>query len=161
MKLRMAVTLLALAGLFVSLYLYLYKLGLIGTLACGTGGCETVQLSPQSRFLGVDVALIGVVGYTGLVALGLLSLQPRYAGRSWPVLLLLGVGGGAVAFTLYLSYLELFVIHAICRWCLVSAVIIAILFAVTALEFRRAAAVTPAPPARPAPPAPLTPCAPE
>jgi uncharacterized membrane protein len=138
MKLRMTVTLLALAGLFVSLYLYLYKVGLIGTLACGTGGCETVQLSPQSRFLGVEVALIGVVGYAVLLALGLLSLQPRYAGRSWPVTALLVLGCGAVGFTLYLKYLELFVIHAICRWCVVSAVIVALLFATTAVEFRRA-----------------------
>jgi uncharacterized membrane protein len=138
MKRRMAVALLALAGLFVSLYLYLYKLGMIGSLACGAGGCETVQLSPQSRFLGVEVALIGVVGYGGLLALGLLSLQPRHAGRSWPLTSLLVLGAGAVGFTLYLKYLELFVIHAICRWCVVSAVIIALLFAVTVVEFRRA-----------------------
>jgi hypothetical protein len=47
----MATALLSLAGLLLALYLYLYKLGLIGQLACGTGGCETVQLSPYSRFL--------------------------------------------------------------------------------------------------------------
>ena len=51
MNLRMGAALAALAGLFVSAYLWLYKLGVIGTLACGTGGCETVQLSPQSRFI--------------------------------------------------------------------------------------------------------------
>ena len=63
MNLRMGAAVAALAGLFVSAYLWLYKLGAIGTLSCGTGGCETVQLSPQSRFLGVEVAAIGVAGY--------------------------------------------------------------------------------------------------
>ena len=129
--------LLALAGFFVSLYLYLYKIGKIGVLACGTGGCETVQLSPQSRFLGVEVALIGVIGYFLLLGLSLLSLQPRYAGRTWPLLGLVVSGGGALVFTLYLKYLELFVIHAICRWCVVSAVLITLVFLLAALECRR------------------------
>ena len=52
---------------------------------CGTGGCETVQLSPQSRFLGLEVALIGVVGYTALLALALLALHSRFAGAHWPL----------------------------------------------------------------------------
>jgi uncharacterized membrane protein len=137
MNLRMAAALLALGGQFVSAYLWLYKLGYIGTLACGTGGCETVQLSPQSQFLGVEVALIGLVGYVVLFALAMLSLQPRHAGRSWPFLLLLGLATGAVVFTAYLKYLEFFVIGAVCRWCVVSAVIIALLFVVTVLEYRR------------------------
>jgi uncharacterized membrane protein len=135
----MAVALLAVAGLFVAAYLYLYKIGAIGTLACGTGGCETVQLSAQSRFLGVEVALIGVLGYAGLLLLALLSLQPRFAGRSWPLTGLLIASGVAVGFTAYLKYLEFFVIHAICRWCVASAVIITILFALTVIEFRRSA----------------------
>ena len=60
---RMGAALMSLLGLFVSAYLYLYKIGRIGTLACGTGGCETVQQSPWSRFLGVEVSLIGLVGF--------------------------------------------------------------------------------------------------
>lgn len=140
MNRRMAMALLALAGLFVSLYLYLYKIGKIGILACGTGGCETVQLSPQSKFLGVEVALIGVVGYILLLALSLVSLQPRYAGRAWPLLGLVVAGGGAFLFTLYLKYLEFFVIHAICRWCVVSAVAITIVFLLAIVEWRRSAA---------------------
>ena len=122
---RMGMALLCLTGLFVSLYLYLYKIGAIGTLACGTGGCETVQLSPQSRLLGViEVSLIGVIGYAVMLLLALLALQPRFAGRSWPATLLVLLSSSAVLFTAYLTYLELFVIHAICRWCVVSALII-------------------------------------
>jgi uncharacterized membrane protein len=134
---RMAMALLALAGIFVSLYLYLYKIGQIGVIACGTGGCETVQLSPQSRFLGVEVALIGVVGYLLLLALSLLSLQARFGGRSWPLKALLVASGVALLFTGYLKYLEFFVIHAICRWCVVSAVLITGLFTLAAVEWKR------------------------
>lgn len=137
MNRRMAIALLAVAGLFVSLYLYLYKIGKIGTLACGTGACETVQLSPQSRFLGIEVALIGVLGYLVLLLLSLAALHPRFAGASWPLRLLVLLGGGAVLFTLYLKYLEFFVIHAVCRWCVGSAAIIATMFVLSLLEWRR------------------------
>lgn len=140
---RMGMALLCLTGLFVSLYLYLYKIGKIGSLACGTGGCETVQLSPQSRFLGlVEVSLIGVIGYAAMLLLAMLALQPRYAGRSWPATLLVLLSGGALLFSAYLTYLELFVIHAICRWCVVSALIIVAIF-VLALYDRRGRAPEP------------------
>ena len=81
---RMSAALLSLAGLFISGYLYLYKIGRIGSLACGTGGCETVQLSSWSRFAGLEVSLIGVLGYAGLLALSLASLQTGEA-RPWLV----------------------------------------------------------------------------
>ncbi|MFI5234565.1 MAG: vitamin K epoxide reductase family protein, partial [Gemmatimonadales bacterium] len=128
----MATGLLSLAGFFLALYLYLYKIGLIGSLACGTGGCETVQMSPWSRFLGVEVALYGVVGYALLLGLSLIGLQLGGKRRHWSDrLLLLGAGLG-VAFSAYLTGTELFLIHAICRWCVGSAVIITAIF-VTAL----------------------------
>lgn len=121
----MTAALLSLAGVFVALYLYLHKLGIIGELACGTGGCETVQLSPYAVFLGIPVPLIGVVGYVVLFALALASLQ-QPADRRWPRLLLL-LSGGAALFSVYLTYLELFVIHAICRFCVASAIIVVLI----------------------------------
>jgi uncharacterized membrane protein len=133
----MGAALAALAGLFVSVYLWLYKLGALGTIACGTGGCETVQLSPQSRFLGIEVAAIGAVGYSVLLALTLASIQPRWAGNVRLLQAIALLAGGAVLFTLYLKYLELFVIHAICRWCVASAVLIVVFFTLIVLELRR------------------------
>jgi len=134
---RMSAALLSLAGLFISAYLYLYKLGRIGGLACGTGGCEYVQLSPWSRVAGVEVALIGVLGYGGLLALSLAALQPGLAGRLWPAVLLAGLAGIGVLFTGYLTYLELFVIQAICRWCVASAFVILAIFAAALLDLRQ------------------------
>ena len=133
----MGIAMLSLAGLFIAIYMYLYKIGKIGSLICGTGGCETVQLSPQARFLGIEVALLGVVGYAAMLLLALLALQPRFAGRAWPSRLLAVLAGGAVLFTAYLTYLELFVIHAICRWCVASAVIIVLILGLALRDLRR------------------------
>jgi uncharacterized membrane protein len=134
---RMSAALLSLTGFFVSAYLYLYKIGRIGTLACGTGGCETVQQSPWSRFAGLEVSLIGMAGYAGLLLLSLAALRSDQAEKRWPSSLLLGLAAGGVAFTAYLTYLELFVIHAICRWCVGSALIILSIFILALLDNRR------------------------
>ena len=139
MNYRMTAALLSLAGLFISAYLYLYKIGKIGTLACGTGGCETVQLSQWSRFGGLEVSLIGLLGYALLLGLTLVALQHPPSSRSWPMTVLLILSGLAVAFTGYLTYLELFVIHAICRWCVASAAIICAIFILAVLEHQRPA----------------------
>ena len=139
MKYRMATALLTLVGTFVALYLYLYKIGRIGALACGTGGCETVQLSPYARFLGVEVSLIGLAGYLGLFAFTLWALRPSLADRRWPATVLTVLSGIGVLFAAYLTWLELFVIHAICRWCVGSAVIITAVFIASLLDRRTAA----------------------
>lgn len=134
---RMGIALLSLAGLFISLYLWLYKIGVIGTMMCGTGGCETVQTSPESVFLGVEVALIGVLGYAVLLLVALVGTTPARADARGPALALALLSGGAVAFTAYLKYLEFFVIGAVCRWCVASAVIILLVFLLSLLDLRR------------------------
>ena|SRR5215207_8409671 len=134
---RMSAALLSLAGLFLSAYLYLYKIGRIGTLACGAGGCETVQQSQWSRFAGIEVSLIGLVGYAGLLLVSLATLQPGIMTRRWPSTLLVALAALGVVFTAYLTYLELFVIHAICRWCVGSAAIIIAIWIVALLDWRK------------------------
>jgi uncharacterized membrane protein len=128
---RMAVATLALIGLLIATYTLAYKLGLIGTIVCGTGGCETVQNSPWAVQLGVPVPVLGVAGYGAMLVLALLGLQPSLV-RARPVSVLLLVGGIiAFVFTAYLTYLEAYVIHAWCRWCLASAAVsVAMLLAV-------------------------------
>ena len=144
MKHRMAIALLSLVGFFVSLYLWLWKVGFLGSLACGDGGCETVQLSEFSSFLGVPVALYGMVGYVALAVVSVAGLQPSWVERRGPTSLLAVVASVGVAFTAYLTYLEAWVIHAWCRWCVVSAVIIAAIL-VTAIAGLASAPRTPSP----------------
>lgn len=117
---RMAVALLALPGLFVSLYLLLYSLGVYGSLMCGAGGaCEVVQASSWAVFLGIPVPGWGAAWYGAVLALALVGLRRGGSGRIEGSLRLLAAGG--LAFTLYLTAVEAFVLHAFCRWCLVSA----------------------------------------
>ena len=127
--------LLSLAGVFVALYLYLHKLGIVGHLACGSGGCEAVQLSAYSRFLGLDVPLIGVGGYVTLLVVSVLALE-RPADNRWTALLR-GLATVGVVFTVWLTYAEFFLIHAVCRWCLGSAAIISLICALAWIGVRR------------------------
>lgn len=133
----MVIALLAMVGLFVSLYLWLFKIGVVGTMSCGTGGCETVQLSPESVFMGVEVALIGVAGYVVLLGVAVFGTLPAQASRLGPALALTALSGGAVLFTAYLKYLEFFVIGAVCQWCVASAVIILVIFLLSVADWRR------------------------
>lgn len=129
---RQAIAVLALVGIAIATYLWLHAIGVIGVLQCGTGGCETVQASRYAELFGLPVALYGVVGYVALFGISLAGSQPALAARAWPTRWLAVLSGGGFLFTLYLTYLELFVIHALCRWCLGSAVVITAIF-VTAL----------------------------
>ena len=138
MNRRMLTALVALVGVFVAAYLALFKAGVIGTLACGTGGCETVQLSKWSIFLGFSVALWGVGYYAAVLVLALMQLQERWSASRRVSLAMLLLTGWGVLFTAWLTYLELFVIHAICRWCVGSAVIVVVLFALALWDYRSA-----------------------
>ena len=79
----------------------------------GGGACERVQSSPYAKLAGVPVAVLGLAGY--LAVLGSLALPDRSATT---FLALVGAG-----FSVYLTYVELAVIHAVCQWCVASAVV--------------------------------------
>ena len=129
----MAVAALALVGLLVSTYLLLYKLGVLGRIVCaGTESCERVQLSRWSELLGVPVAAYGVAGYAVLLALALFGLRIDQVARPAPTRWIAGLSAGGVLFSIWLLYLELTAIHAICLWCSVSGVVILAIFAVSA-----------------------------
>ena len=134
---RQVVAAVALVGVFVAIYLLLYKLGAFGTILCGTGGCETVQNSPWAYFLGIPVAAWGLAGYLVILALALLGTRPALADAPWISWGLLLFTGLAVAFSAYLSYLEEFVIHAWCQWCIASAVLSVLAFLASMPEVRR------------------------
>ena len=132
MRHRMAVAVLALCGALVSAYLLLYKLGFLGNLVCGAGGgCERVQASAYAVFLGLPVAAYGVGGYLVLLGIALYGLKRDQVARPKATRWLAGLSALGLAFSLYLLALELFVIHAICRWCTASGVIIAAICAVS------------------------------
>ena len=133
---RMLTAFIALVGLFIALYLTLYKVGVIGTLACGTGSCETVQLSRWATFLGLPVAAWGAGFYLVVFALAFAGVQDRFADSRTRALAIVVVTGWGVLFTAWLTYLELFVIHAVCRWCVVSGTLTVVLFVLSLFDWR-------------------------
>ncbi|MDB4892253.1 MAG: Vitamin epoxide reductase [Gemmatimonadetes bacterium] len=134
----MLAALVALAGMFVALYLMLYKLGYIGTLACAVGSCETVQTSKWATFLGLPVAAWGVAYYVAILGVSLAGLMPAFAERRSVSQLLVVMTGVGLLFSLWLTYLELFVIDAICQWCVISAILATALFVICWLDLRDA-----------------------
>ncbi len=139
---------LALIGVFVATYLTLYKVGVIGELTCSVQGCETVNSSRWATLLGFPVAAWGVAFYAAMLVVALIGTSRGYEGErniSQALMLMSGIG---VLFSAWLTYLELFVIHAICMWCVISAVIVTIIFILSLRDMRErddpAEAATPA-----------------
>ena len=126
-RLRAGAVLAALLGLGVSAYLtYVHYAG-IEPLCAASGGCEKVQSSSYADVAGVPVALLGLIGYAAiLLAVLLPGEMARMAASS---MALVGFG-----FSLYLTYLELFEIDAICQWCVGSAVIMTVLAVLTSVR---------------------------
>jgi len=134
---RMMVAVLALGGFFVALYLFAHNLGLGGPIVCGVGDCATVQSSQYATLGPVPVSFIGVLGYVALLALSFVGLRPNHReSRMIGGLLLAGSLGGGL-FSAYLTYLEAFVIEAWCQYCVVSAIIITLIFFASIPEVAR------------------------
>ena len=137
----MIIGMLAFIGVFVSTYLTLYKFGYIGSLQCAVGSCETVNTSRWATFFGLPVAAWGLGFYVSALALVVVGIQERYADSRALSLALVALTGWGVLFSGWLTYLELFVIDAICIWCVTSAVIVLVMFAVSVAEYRETAGV--------------------
>lgn len=124
----MLIAVLALVGAFIAAYLTLYKIGVIGELTCSIRGCETVNSSRWATFLGLPVAAWGVAFYAAMFVVALIGISRKFEDErniSQALTLTSGIG---VLFSAWLTYLELFVIHAVCMWCVTSAVIVTIIF---------------------------------
>jgi uncharacterized membrane protein len=138
----MIVAALALAGIFISLYLTLYKLNVIGELSCSIGSCEAVNTSRWSMFLGLPVAAWGLLFYLDVFIIALLGTTPRFEYEPVISIVLVAQAAVGVLFSAWLTYLELSVIHAICIWCVTSAVIVLTILLVSVADLRETRAET-------------------
>jgi uncharacterized membrane protein len=129
--LRVVVGVLAAAGLLISAYLTWVHFAQVAPVCVGgSGGCETVQSSRYATILGVPVSVVGVLGYVSL----LFSAMLRGEVGVYLGFLIALVG---TLFSFYLTYLEVFVIHAVCQWCVASAaVMVAALICATLQAWR-------------------------
>ena len=129
--LRITLLLLATAGFGVAAYLtYVHYAGI--SPVCTTGGsCEKVQTSSYSRLLGVPVALLGLLGYAGILAT-LLARESEATRFAAMALTLTGF-----VFSAYLTYREIYSIHAICEWCVSSAIVLTAMTPLSIMWFLR------------------------
>lgn len=93
-----------------------------GVLVCGLGDCQSVQNSKYAEIGGIPVALLGLGMYLSVIALGVLRrLRPERTPLLTQTAFTLVLAGAFYA--AYLTYLEVAVLHAICEWCVSSALL--------------------------------------
>ena len=114
-------------GIVVSGYLALKRLT-GGSLACTRWAqCDVVNNSVYSKFFGIPISFIGLAAYLLLLALALAALWTAGWTQRQILLLSLLLSLGGVGFSVYLTYIEIYVIEALCSWCVTSAIIITLL----------------------------------
>jgi uncharacterized membrane protein len=130
------ILLVGIIGLAVSIYLT-DAYSKTASLECGLGGgCDIVKNSQYATFLGISVPILGLLYYVFVVAYAASRLFVRKLIKFEKEIFLLAVTG-ALAFSLYLTYLEAFVIEAWCQWCIVSAVCSGLLFIFAAIDYKQ------------------------
>lgn len=134
---RMVIAILSLAGFFVAFYMLAHSLGWTGPLICGVGDCATVQSSKYAKIGPVPVSAFGMVGYLMMLGAAFLGIQPGRTRSAVVSRALVGLSTVALAYSAYLTYLEAYVIHAWCQWCVTSAVLVTLIFIAAIPEWKR------------------------
>ncbi len=127
---------LVMVGAIDSAYLAFLKFTGMVAACSDIGDCEAVNNSKYAEIGGIPLALLGLLGY--LAILTFLVLETRFP--SWRDGLHLGVFGFTLAGTIYstyLTYIEIAVLHAICPYCVISAVVMLLLFVISIIRLRR------------------------
>lgn len=123
-KLNRVIFILSLVGFCIALYV-LQSFLRQSAIVCVNEGCELVRKSPHSYLLGIPVPGFGAIGYFLLVILSVLKTARN---SRWISLSMLGIASFGITFVAWFTYTEVFIIKALCTWCVVSAVIMYSIF---------------------------------
>ncbi len=135
-KLRWASIILTILGMADAAYLYIYKLSSNDKMCLGSGDCATVNYSRYSEVYDIPVALLGLLAY--LAIFSILILEKRIPPlKENGNLLIFGLSLVGVLFSAYLTYIEFFVIHAVCPFCVASAIVITLIFITSIIRLAR------------------------
>ena len=119
-----AILVLSAIGFLISLYLTYLHFAEGQAAFCSQGSdCDLVRQSSYSSILGIPVALLGAIGYLLIFWFSYVSVSRK---MRWVLLYILSLSG--FVFSLYLTYVEIFIIKAICQYCVISAVLMTIIF---------------------------------
>lgn len=133
--LRKALIGLSLIGLADSIYLTYVKLAARGV-CVAFADCETVNNSIYSQIYGIPIAALGAVAYVIMLAVLLLESQIEFLEFNGP-LIILGLSLFGVLYSAYLTYLEIYVIRAICPFCVLSAVVLALMLVLSGVRLQQ------------------------
>ncbi|MGZ9224873.1 MAG: vitamin K epoxide reductase family protein [Anaerolineales bacterium] len=135
---RIEITLIVLAiiGLLVSVYMTIYKITSNDNMCIGSKDCSVVNASRYSELYGIPVAVFGVLGYTGILAVLLLARNPGFFEQNG-TMLLFGLSLTGFLFTLYLIFLEIALIKAYCPFCIASQATMTIIFILSVVRVVR------------------------
>lgn len=129
---KRAAAIVAAIGALVSLYLTWVHYSGDLALCIGVGGCEAVQTSRFAVVGGIPVALVGLTGFVAMFVLALIRL--REGAPVWADTALFGLSVAGALYVGYLTYIELFVLGAVCPWCVAVAVCAALVLALVSLD---------------------------
>ena len=119
-RVRKIIVALSLLGVGIAGYLSWIKLTDTEAFCGGVGDCSTVQNSAYAYLMGIPVAYLGLLAYLVILAVALFNLRAKPEQRAWSDLLLFALAVGGFAFSAYLTYTEVFILHEICPWCVAS-----------------------------------------
>jgi uncharacterized membrane protein len=136
-KLWVSCIFLSIIGLSDSIYLTWIKLT-HNEASCiiGVGDCFSVNTSKWSEWNGIPIALIGAIGFLAILLILLLESRLQVIKSNAP-LIIFGITLVGVAYSAFLTYLEFFVIKALCPYCLISATTMLVLFVITIVRLVR------------------------
>jgi uncharacterized membrane protein len=135
-RLSQLAIILTIIGLLVSIYMTIYKITSNDSMCIGSGDCKTVNASRYAEVYGIPVAVLGVAGYSAILAVLLLERKPGFFQQNG-TLLLFGLSLTGFLFTLYLIFVEVALIRAYCPFCITSQTVMTIIFIISVIRLVR------------------------
>jgi uncharacterized membrane protein len=135
-RLSQLAIILTIIGLLVSIYMTIYKITSNDSMCIGSGDCKTVNASRYAEVYGIPVAVLGVAGYSAILAVLLLGQRPGFLQQNG-TLLFFGLSLTGFLFTLYLIFVEVALIKAYCPFCITSQTAMTLIFIISVIQLVR------------------------
>jgi uncharacterized membrane protein len=135
-RLSQLAIILSIIGLLVSIYMTIYKITSNDSMCIGSGDCKTVNASRYAEVYGIPVAVLGVAGYSAILAVLLLGQRPGFLQQNG-TLLFFGLSLTGFLFTLYLIFVEVALIKAYCPFCITSQTAMTLIFIISVIQLVR------------------------
>ena len=141
-RLRWTSIILSILGLVDSIYLAWIKLANATAACAGIGDCESVNNSPYAEIAGIPIAVLGAGAYLLMISLLLMEPRAEFWKENSP-LIVFGLSLVGVLYSAYLTYVEVAILHAICPYCVISAVLLVAILAISVVRLLSDEAINP------------------